>query len=283
MKCEECCARIEEYHDGELDAQSARQIESHVAVCAACSTVLDDLRQEQVIYTRYERDVEVSPALWASIRTRIEAERPAAAQTAVAEPRKAWRELIAGLFAAPRLSPAFAAALVVITVGVTIAVMSYLNSTKPGSGEQVAAVDAGKPQQNGNQQRPGQETVTPAPVTPPQIAGPEKEPSRQLASKNNQPRPKAVKPELTPEQLVREAESKYLAAIAILSRDVNKRKSNLDPSVITKFEIALANIDRAIAETKQAVQQNPADPVALQYMLAAYSKKMDLLRDMAGN
>jgi len=78
---------------------------------------------------------------------------------------------------------------------------------------------------------------------------------------------------------VREAEQKYLAAIAILTKDVNKRQ--LDPMVKARFDSALAAIDRTIEETRQAARKNPNDPAALQYMLAAYAKKVDVLRDIA--
>jgi len=95
--------------------------------------------------------------------------------------------------------------------------------------------------------------------------------------------PRAAEPApLTAEQAVREAEQKYVAAIAILSRDVSKHRSELDPAIAAKFEATLASIDFTIRETKRAVREHPGDPVAAQYMLAAYSEKLDVLREMAG-
>ena len=90
--------------------------------------------------------------------------------------------------------------------------------------------------------------------------------------------PSTVAP--NPAQLVREAEQKYLTAIAMLSRDVDKRRSQLDPMVLARFDASLAEIDRTIKETRQIVKGNPDDPIALQYLLAAYSKKVDVLREM---
>jgi hypothetical protein len=80
---------------------------------------------------------------------------------------------------------------------------------------------------------------------------------------------------------VREAEQKYIAAIAILSRDVSKKRSGMDPMVAARFDAALGEIDKTIAETRRAVRNNPDDPIALQYMLSAYSKKVDTLREMS--
>jgi hypothetical protein len=97
---------------------------------------------------------------------------------------------------------------------------------------------------------------------------------------------RARKPEspnrgLSPDELVREAEQKYLAAIAILSRDVNRRRSRLDADTRARFEQTLAAVDRTIAGTRRAVRQHPGDPVAVQYMLTAYAKKVEVLREMA--
>jgi hypothetical protein len=96
---------------------------------------------------------------------------------------------------------------------------------------------------------------------------------------NRQPQANGRKP--TPDELVREAEQKYVAAIAMLSRDVNSRRSRLDPKMAARFEQTLAAVERTIADTRRAVREHPGDPVAAQYMLTAYAKKVDVLREMA--
>ena len=202
------------------------------------------------------------------------------------------RKLPAAAFGAPRLSPAFAAAIVLIAIGVTVAVTTYLNSrnnggsgaggnaqpqiaskqenenqpgTQSGSGSQVGSAN----QSSGGTEM--EETQTPAPSRGKSIIAS----YRPLASRPS----KAAEP--TPEQLVREAEQKYLSAIAILERDVNRNRSKLDPALLAQFNTALAQIDQTIAETRRAVRQNPDDPTALKYLLSAYSKKVDVLRDMS--
>jgi hypothetical protein len=67
----------------------------------------------------------------------------------------------------------------------------------------------------------------------------------------------------------------------MLSRDAKKREATLDPASRVRFETALAIIDNTIQETRQAARQNPNDPIALQYLLTAYGKKVDALREMA--
>src|SRR5207247_1317229 len=102
----------------------------------------------------------------------------------------------------------------------------------------------------------------------------------------NRPRAMKRQPKMagapTPDELVRQAEEKYLAAIAILSDDVKKRREQLDPNALEQFELVLASIDKTIAETRNAVRKYPDDPVAVQYMMTAYSKKVEVLREMAG-
>ena len=83
-----------------------------------------------------------------------------------------------------------------------------------------------------------------------------------------------------PRRLVLEAEQKYLAAIAMLSRSVDRKRSRLNPATKAKLEQALSSIDRTIAATRKLVRRHPDDPVAAQYMLTAYAKKVDMLREL---
>ena len=106
-------------------------------------------------------------------------------------------------------------------------------------------------------------------------------PGQGLVAKGTDRASNALLRQPSPQQLVREAEQKYLEAVSILSRDIRQRRSHLDLLVLARFDNALADIDRTIAETRRAVRQNRGDPIALQYMLAAYSKKVDALREMA--
>ena len=282
MKCEEWQTLIEEYVDGALDPGAAARVTLHLAGCDACASFREALGREQDLYARYQRDVEVSPALWSSIETRIKQERASQPDGLLSR----LRQTVAGLVAAPRLSPAFAAALVVVAIGVTVAVMTLWNSRgreqemiasgnrntaiQPAESSESNAKPEGK---DNNAAQPPAANVTDAP----RIAsrGGSDETARTIsASVQKRPAPAG------PNQLVREAEQKYQAAIAMLSRDVNRNRSQLDPMVLARFDASLSEIDRTIKETRRLVRENPGDPVALQYLLAAYSKKVDVLREM---
>jgi predicted lipid-binding transport protein (Tim44 family) len=284
MKCEEFQALIEEFVDGALDQRAAGPVTAHMNACAACSRFREELVREQELYSKYEHDVEVRPALWSSIEAQIKQDR--AARPAGFGSR--FREWMNGGLAAPRLSPAFAAALVVFAIGLTVAVMSYLNSqSRPlvASGNKNASVES-PGASNDNRTAPA---PAPAPAANPReavanggsVAGEKPNqakvgvavPRKNLASTAGS----------TPEQLVREAEQKYVTAIAMLTRDVNRRRSQLDPMMLARLDAALGDIDRTIRDTRRVVRENPEDPIALQYLLAAYSKKVDVLREMTAS
>lgn len=287
MKCEEYRILIEDYVDGALDHKSAARVTSHTAACAECASFYQEMSREQEIYARYQRDVEVTPVLWASIETRINRERAAQPEGQLGGMISRLREQLAGVFSAPRLSPAFAAALVIVAIGTTVFVMSRLNSRSP---EQTAS-------SNRNASvRPPDASNQNAGVPVPAPNAPEGGKDDSLAANQETASPNTVKvaasaanprnrqsATLTPAQLVRDAEQKYLTAIAMLSRDVNRRRSQLDPMMLARFDASLSEIDRTIKETRHVVRENPEDPIALQYLLAAYSKKVDVLRGMTND
>ncbi len=279
MKCEECQILIEDYADGNLAQKASSLVNSHMASCTKCSSFYQEVSREQHIYARYERDIDATPLLWASIEARINQERAARPVGFV----RRWREQFASVFAAPRLTPAFAAALVTIAIWVTVLVMSYLNSSNR---EQIAVtgilpanIDSGPSNENHAQGKAAPPSGTVEPGTLSTAAGPAT-PNPVKVNATVPRRNVAAGAAPTPEQLVREAEQKYVTAIAILTRDVNRQRSQLDPMLLARFDAALGDIDRTIKETRRVVRENPGDPIALQYLLAAYSKKVDVLRGM---
>lgn len=124
MKCEEFQSVMEEYVDGELDEQTTQLARAHLAACAACALLSEELWGEQEIYAHYQRDVTVTPALWQGVRSRIEVEKISHGR----DLRRPFREWFAGSLGAPRFSPALTAAMVLIAVGITIGAMRYMNS-----------------------------------------------------------------------------------------------------------------------------------------------------------
>ena len=118
MKCDDCLNLLEEYIDGEVVEREAEQISAHLITCARCSNEFEALTAEQEIYARYDRELEVSPAMWNAIAARTTAE----SRVVDAGSRAGLREWLTGLFAAPRLGYAFSGALAVLIIAVVFGV-----------------------------------------------------------------------------------------------------------------------------------------------------------------
>jgi anti-sigma factor ChrR (cupin superfamily) len=314
MKCEQCTAHaLEEFLDGELDARRAAEIGAHLAACRDCAAAYDELRDEQALYASYERDLETTPqALWTGVAARIAAEQPRARSRAGASLSGRVRAWLAPVLVAPRFSPALTAAMMLLAIGATATVMRYMNSRQPAQPRELAngvqprvaptplnvvrqptpetngsggphAPQHNEPSGNANEQ-PGEREKTQRPEAPRRRDAPRKsavppdDAAQMLAAGQNN---EFVRRQRATERLVREAEAKYLAAIKMLSEDVNRKRTHLDPQVAARFDETLATIDRSIAETRRTVLQQRNDPVAVQYMLSAYAKKVEVMREMA--
>ena len=308
MKCQECEKSLEEYVDGELGARESSAVEAHLAACRLCAQARDALLAEASLYASYERGVEVSPRLWGGVEARILPE--ASGRDAGLFRRVSAR--LAPLFTAPRFSPALTAALVLVAVGLTVGVMK-LTGPRGQQPTQMPAEIAETGARRQPQVSPAtDQTPRPAPTTsgpaaadtssaansatpgtkapPPENRNsPATEQRRRtnetpgggvqiLTANNATPMPRR---EATPDQLVSEAEQRYIAAIRMLQRDVASRRTRLDPQTAARFDETLAAIDRSIGETRRTVRQHGSDPVAVQYMLSAYAKKVEVLREMA--
>ncbi|HEU4766485.1 MAG TPA: zf-HC2 domain-containing protein [Pyrinomonadaceae bacterium] len=71
MKCEDCLNLLEEYLDGELSAEDQDRLGQHLITCAGCAGEFAILTAEQEMFGRYDREIEVSPAIWSGIEEQI--------------------------------------------------------------------------------------------------------------------------------------------------------------------------------------------------------------------
>ena len=122
MKCDDCRNLLTEYIDGETIDTEAEQITALLITCAACTSEFEALTAEQEIFARYDRELNITPAMWSAIQERTAAERHIARRSQF-NPR-AW---LAGLFTAPRFGLAFSGAMAVLLAAVVIGVM-YLRT-----------------------------------------------------------------------------------------------------------------------------------------------------------
>ena len=71
MKCEENLGLLEEYLDGELGVEEQEHVSEHLITCASCAEHFAALTAEQELFARYDRDLEVAPALWNGVAEQI--------------------------------------------------------------------------------------------------------------------------------------------------------------------------------------------------------------------
>jgi hypothetical protein len=131
MKCDDCHNLLAEYIDGEAIESDAEQVSAHLITCAECIREFETLTAEQEIFARYDRELNISPAMWHSIEARTTERRPPDSTSRLSLP--AW---LTGLFAAPRYG--LAGALAVLIVGVVIGVMYLRIQPRTKTPERVA-------------------------------------------------------------------------------------------------------------------------------------------------
>lgn len=114
MKCDDCLNLLEIYIDGEAGERNTDQVREHLMKCESCTGEFDALTAESELYQRYDRDLQISPAIWNGIAARI------STQTA-AKSKPNFTEWFAGLFAIPSLRfamPAVALVAIALVLGV---------------------------------------------------------------------------------------------------------------------------------------------------------------------
>lgn len=294
MRCEECLAAIDEYVEGELGEAAASQVSAHIAACALCSHHYEDLIREQKMYAQYLLDVEATPALWAGLEAGIREVKAARASRLGTRLRR-W---FAAPFGTPRLSHALTISLALITIGITVSIVRYMNSHEATR------------QDNISQKSKSAGVPSPSPASSPSAIEVNNDPGSRADSADNirsdsggsnikrgnltseaagrSQKSVNLKPEISrrepiTDEVVRRTERQYLAAITVLSRDFDRRRMQLDSNVVTQLENALAELDRTIVDTRRAVREHPRDPVIIQYMMTAYAKKVDVLRQLTSS
>ena len=127
MKCVDCLPLLEEFFDGEVDDKTNGRMRDHLASCAGCAEAFDALRAEQEMFLRYDRELEVSPALWQGVRAAIADERPRPERRPFLLSLREQLAAAAALFA---LRPALASSLALMAVGVTAGLLWQATSSR---------------------------------------------------------------------------------------------------------------------------------------------------------
>jgi hypothetical protein len=210
-------ARLGEYVDRGLDPQDEREVRDHVASCAACRGVVQDLERLRAT-ARGLGPLAPPDHLWMQIagRIRLEDARPAA-ETGT-RPRPSF---------VPWLG--LAAALVLITIGVYV--VTSLSSQ----------------------------------VSPPAV---------EIAAGN----PAVADPVETAVAELQKAATHYENAMLELDRLAQANEGAIEPSLAKLLRDQLDMADRAIAESRQAMQSDPTSQPARESLFEAFRRKVGVLQ-----
>lgn len=298
MNCDTCLTVLDQFFEGDLDDRIAGEVAAHIAACTHCTNALDDLQREQEMYSRYLREVEATPAVWSGISAGIAKEKLNRAGGLF----PSWRGWLSAESVRLRWSPVLTAATVVLMLGLALVLAPYLNRRRSGPAPDLAKQNSGVTQprprndsdMNANRSNNSKGTA-PEDQRPPssdQHQRPQEfasviPPGRGYAERSARLKKAAVAQSATQgrvqdpasKQIVIEAEKEYLNAIAVLSREFKNRRTKLSPQRLDTLNQALSVIDQTIADTSRAARRQSNDSLAVHYMLAAYTNKIDLLRE----
>ncbi len=279
MNCETCQTELEDLLYGELNVARTAALTEHLSGCNDCHARQVALEHEQSLFAQYyqQNALEPSDEMWQAIHVRIKDDAaPAGLQTD-------WKAKLQGFFL-PLLTPALlrqaglAILLVLVSVGLTTLYFSRGNEKQP-----VAEVNSSPLPSS----IPSAPAATPVPTVPAQAATPRPPESGKLLAlqaPKAERKPAASQPldenEALTQQIAK-ATREYQGAIRLLERTIAKRKTELDEGTIKQFEGSLAMIDASIAASREAMQAHPNDPTAARYLLTAYSKKVELMQEIA--
>jgi hypothetical protein len=271
MNCERYQLELEDFLYGELTEKRAAEVRAHLAGCADCAAERDQLQREHELFAQFYEETALDPTseMWNAVRAGIEgAPRPTAPEphtTSGGSFDWLWRPALLR-------QSAFAGLLVALSVAATMYFM------RRGTERERDVVARSTPSVSPRPMASPSPAVTPGGV-PSQGSIPAPRPAPPPALRKDPPKPLSEQ-ELIRQQLAK-AEREYRGAIRLLDRAIARRRDSLDPNVIREYESSLALIDDSIARGRRAMQAQPGDASAGQFLLAAYAKKVELMQDVA--
>jgi anti-sigma factor RsiW len=253
-------ARLSEYLDGDLTAAERDTCEAHLAGCAECARLLEELKA--VVAGARSLPVAPPPAeLWAAIESRLETPVLQMRPRALLRERMERRWSFSGL----QLVGAAAGLIAVTVAGMWL--LSPREMSVPAGREVVAANP--EPAMPAPSVVPGEDSATAAP--PPTGAA------------RTAPRTGAAFASLDPDRPAPTAAAdfgigRYDAAIAELEEVLDTRRSKLNPETVRIVEANLAVVDKAIADARSALAADPASRYLNTHLANTMRRKVDLLR-----
>lgn len=263
------CAAFDEsladYLEGTLDPAARSAAEAHRAGCARCAALVADL---QNISTAAHAlgpilpSAQTTEAMWRGVSERI-----AAPAVAIGTARSARRVHFDGW----RRQLTAAAALVLLTAGVTYSVTHVLDRTEVAS--------SAEPGTGGSILVPTPPVV--APIGSQTVVMGNDSTQDSARGGASQPGNGAAIPVRNPSKggaVRRSVTATYEHEIRDLGRILEERRGDLDSSTVAVLEKNLAVIDQAIRQSREALARDPRSRFLDQQLNSALDKKVELLR-----
>jgi hypothetical protein len=262
---------LQAWFDGELGAELAAAVASHVASCFVCAQAARAVEDENLLLSEALEPEFAQSIPTESLRHRLEA---AIAGDQIAGPVPStpstkhgwWKSLSDLFFPSPQRAFGYAGLAAIIILSTVLGVI-YLQRGKVSPVAQSETPKLLTPE-------PSPEAVRPGPNVnqPPKPDG--------LVQTLKKPAPRKSLGRYTTTASVLPGERSYIRTIASLNATL-KSDRPMRPSLQVEYEHNVALLDQAIEMTRDAARKNPKDPQAAQFMLAAYQSKVDLLNQVA--
>lgn len=293
MNCNECLNLLNDYVEDALAAKFFVPLETHLAACERCAHGYQKLKKEQNLYEQYLSNIEAKPELWTSLEAKLEK----------AQNRNYWHPLayLQNLFANNYRglnlnSLRMAAFFIIAAIGITgfIGYKFSSNSSEqnyavlqenPSCVSQASEIEAVKPHNDPADDLKDKQPVIAKKIQPATQENNSRKSDLPVVSSKRANQVAVSKISNATrrqpnEEVVRKVEQQYMNAVAILTRDIERRRKELSFGSLSQAETVLTDLDRTIENTRRAVREQPQNPVAVQYMTDAYAKKIELLRNV---
>lgn len=246
MDCEHCQPRISQFLDNELDAPDSSDVQAHLAVCAGCAKMCEDLAMI-LDFCREESEPETivppnSQALWCRIHNEIEADIKqqfhAQIQQADQSPKK-WYAAVWRL----SFSQVASAVLGIALISSLLTFVGIKNYAAKSAGDYSASVSAAPNFFDKLLAKAGL------------IDTPQQNRERRIAQQQT--------------------------AIDYWNKRVEARRMQWDNHLRVAFDRNLSEIDQAVNEYTMILQNNPQDDLSGEMLDSAMNEKMELLREFS--
>ncbi len=294
-------ATLQTYVDGELSPPNTKATKSHLATCATCAALLEEMKDEAMQVCGLLDGVMNAPVPSARLRQRLDAavaQRDVQAEQYAGDAYAGSRSLServsdyfnAGFFTAPRAAFAGLAVAAACLLAFLVVVQS------PKTVDDIASVklsanddEAFPPWSYGVQSKDDTNliAVVAPPVRKPIATVASYDPARTSRGDVGQRQP-FIRSTAQQERNAKAAdallpgEGGYLNAIVSLTNAIESNSSeSLSPSLRAEYERNLAVVDQAITTTRTTAKRNPNDTDAAQFLFSAYQSKIELLNAVA--